>query len=146
MAKRHAPASAASSDPSPVGSPRADALLVGTGWFVLVMVTAIALRRAGFFLDRDVQAAGTWIAGAAFFAWLMLGTPSSRLKPPALLLRQRRRTAALIGSGTALCLLGGFVAACQLRSWSEWVVLAAIIMATVGLGFAVNTHLLFRRR
>lgn len=116
------------------------AIAYGVGWFLFVMLGTFGLWLADFHVDATVQKVVAYLTVIGFGVWLVRGTPSSRLHPERRAKREARRFAGLLGGLIALLLLGGFAAAFQLHSWSEWVVLLAFVLLTIGVGLALNTH------
>lgn len=122
------------------------AVAYGVGWFAAVLLIALGLWLVEFQVDARLQQAGAYGVVGAFLAWTQWGTPSSRLTPDRRAARESRVMTSLLGGSLAVLLLGGFAAAFQLRSWSEWVVLAGLFIGTLGVGITLHAHLLFRRR
>ncbi len=110
------------------------------------MLAGLALWLVKFQVSGAVQQgiAGGVVVG--HLVWAIRGTPTSRLLPERRAAREDRQMASLLGGSVGVLLLGGYVAALQLRSWSEWVVLGGYILVTIGVGLALHTHLYFRRR
>lgn len=106
--------------------------LVALGSFLGVLLAGAGLILIELQVPAAVRSAAPWVLGVAVILCIRLGVPRERLTPDRREQRDERRAGGLVGVLSACTVLAAVTAATYLTSWSQWVVLGALAMLTVG--------------
>lgn len=121
--------------------PRDAAILSFATVIALMLLVYVALFDVSSTVEKIMFAAIVIGAIGAMVAVHLTSTPTRRLPHPEKVRREQRHVAMLTGALSAVLVLLVYTASFDLNSWSEWTVLGAIVLTTVGAGIAVQTRM-----
>ncbi len=116
------------------------AVLIGLGFFLLVLGIGFALYLVEFQVDGTLVKTVIYGTAAALFIAFLRSRPSSKLTPTERMIREKRRVSALIGLLGATSVLGSIVVAYQLHTWQDWVRLGLTASSPIGFFFLIRTR------